>query len=157
DLVPIPFELRDSLEDTIRTLASRAHGKGLELACHIPPEVPDELVGDPVRLRQIIVNLVGNAIKFTHEGEVVVDVMVDGGSGMVDGRWLMVDGGQFGGDRSSPTDTPPSTIDHQPSTINHSPSTIPTAEVGLHFVVSDTGIGIPEEKQRSIFESFTQA
>ena len=76
DLDPIPFDLRESLDDTMRTLAKRAHDKGLELACRIAPEVPDCLVGDPVRLRQVIVNLVGNAIKFTERGEVVVSVEV---------------------------------------------------------------------------------
>ena len=75
-LDPIPFELRESLDDTMRTLAQRAHDKGLELACRIAPEVPDSLVGDPVRLRQVIVNLVGNAIKFTGRGEVVVAVTI---------------------------------------------------------------------------------
>jgi len=74
DLEIIPFELRDSLADTLRVLSGRAAEKGLELAYHIPPDVPDHLMGDPGRLRQIIVNLVGNAIKFTHEGEVLVDV-----------------------------------------------------------------------------------
>src|SRR5215470_12961926 len=68
----VVFKLRDALEDTIRVLAPRAHKKGLELACHIDPRVPNTLVGDPLRLRQIVVNLVGNAIKFTDEGEVVV-------------------------------------------------------------------------------------
>jgi len=75
-LDPIPFELRESLDDTMRTLAQRAHDKGLELACRIAPEVPDSLVGDPVRLRQVVVNLVGNAIKFTGRGEVVVAVTI---------------------------------------------------------------------------------
>jgi PAS domain S-box-containing protein len=74
DLDAVPFQLRDSLGDTMRTLALRAHKKGLELACHVLPDVPDGLVGDPNRLRQIIVNLVGNAIKFTDQGEVVVRV-----------------------------------------------------------------------------------
>ncbi len=77
DLEPIDFNLRDSLEGTVKTLALRAHNKGLELACHIPLEVPDKLVGDPGRLCQIIVNLVGNAIKFTEQGEVLVDVAVE--------------------------------------------------------------------------------
>jgi signal transduction histidine kinase len=74
DLEPIDFSLLDSLEGMIKTLAMRAHKKGLELACHIPPDVPDTLVGDPGRLCQIVVNLAGNAIKFTEEGEVVVKV-----------------------------------------------------------------------------------
>jgi signal transduction histidine kinase/DNA-binding response OmpR family regulator len=74
DLDPIDFSLRDNLGDTLKTLAVRAHQKGLELAAHILADVPDELVGDPIRLRQIVVNLVGNAIKFTEQGEVIVRV-----------------------------------------------------------------------------------
>jgi CheY-like chemotaxis protein/HPt (histidine-containing phosphotransfer) domain-containing protein len=73
----IGFQLRATLENTLRTLALQAHEKGLELACRIPPEMPDSLVGDPDRLRQIIVNLVGNAIKFTSRGEVVANVEVE--------------------------------------------------------------------------------
>jgi PAS domain S-box-containing protein len=73
-LDPAPFALRDSLDDTVRTLALRAQQKGLELACHIAPDVPDAVIGDLVRLRQVIVNLVGNAIKFTEKGEVIVHV-----------------------------------------------------------------------------------
>ena len=69
-----PFSLRESVGDALRTLAFRAHTAGLELACRIDPAVPDALVGDPTRLRQVIVNLVGNAIKFTARGEVVVTV-----------------------------------------------------------------------------------
>ena len=70
----VPFDLRDVVEDAVRLLASRAHEKGLELACRIAPDVPDALVGDPGRLRQVLINLVGNAIKFTEQGEVIVDV-----------------------------------------------------------------------------------
>ena len=73
----VDFGLRDSLEDTMKTLARRAHAKNLELACRIAPEVPDALFGDPGRLRQVVVNLVGNAIKFTGSGEVVVTVEID--------------------------------------------------------------------------------
>ena len=73
----VAFNLRDALEDTMRVLAPRAHQKGLELACHVTPDLPPVLVGDPLRLRQIVVNLVGNAIKFTEQGEVVLRVQVE--------------------------------------------------------------------------------
>jgi PAS domain S-box-containing protein len=73
----IEFKLSECLGDTLKSLAIRAHEKGLELACHLSPEVPEYLIGDPGRLRQIITNLVGNAIKFTEQGEVVVRVSVD--------------------------------------------------------------------------------
>jgi len=112
DLDDADFDLRESLGDTMTTLALRAHQKGLELACRVSPDVPEALIGDDRRLRQIIVNLVGNAIKFTGEGEVVLDVNM---AGQNDGV------------------------------------------VSLHFAVSDTGIGIPEEKQGLVFEAFAQA
>jgi signal transduction histidine kinase len=73
-LSPTPFSLRDSVGSTLQTLAVRAHARGLELACKISPDVPDALVGDEGRLRQILVNLVGNAIKFTEQGEVLITV-----------------------------------------------------------------------------------
>ncbi len=72
DLELIEFDLRDSVEQTIKTLALRAHQKGLELNCDIKPDVPERIIGDPTRFRQIIINLVGNAIKFTDQGEIVV-------------------------------------------------------------------------------------
>jgi PAS domain S-box-containing protein len=108
----IGFNLRDALEDTMRVLAPRAHQKGLELVCHIHSDVPDALVGDPLRLRQIVVNLVGNAIKFTEHGEVLLHV-------------------QAKSRRNGNTQ--------------------------LRFSVTDTGIGIPLEKQAVIFEAFSQA
>jgi CheY-like chemotaxis protein len=70
----IAFDLRYALDDTMRTLAPRAHQKGLELAWHVASDVPSALAGDPTRLRQIIVNLIGNAVKFTETGEVVLRV-----------------------------------------------------------------------------------
>jgi PAS domain S-box-containing protein len=75
ELDPSPFALRDAISETLQTLALRAHAKGLELACRIAPDVPDRVVGDVGRLRQVIVNLVGNAIKFTEHGEVIVTVV----------------------------------------------------------------------------------
>jgi two-component system, sensor histidine kinase and response regulator len=112
DLVPAEFDLREALGNTLRTLGLRAHQKGLELAGRIAPDVPDRLVGDAARLRQVLVNLVGNAIKFTERGEVVVQVEKQAEEG---------------------------------------------AEVVLGFLVADTGIGIPRDKQQLIFEAFAQA
>jgi PAS domain S-box-containing protein len=111
ELESIAFQLHDRVGDTVKALALRAQQKGLELACHIPPEAPATLTGDPGRLRQVLVNLIGNAIKFTERGEVLVDVAVDEKT---------------------------------------------EQDVVLHFAVSDTGIGIPQEEQGRIFEAFTQ-
>ncbi len=72
ELEKINFNLRTTIEDVVASLAQRAQDKGLELACLIHPDLMSELKGDPARLRQIIINLIGNAIKFTHQGEVVV-------------------------------------------------------------------------------------
>jgi two-component system sensor histidine kinase/response regulator len=100
------------LEGTLKAVALRADEKGLELLCEIAPDIPEIVNGDSARLRQIIVNLVGNAIKFTTKGEVALRVQTQGKEGR---------------------------------------------ELVLHFTVSDTGIGIPEEKQSVIFDPFTQA
>jgi PAS domain S-box-containing protein len=113
-LDPVPFDLHELLGETLKTLALRAHDKGLELTLRIAPGVPSAVVGDPDRLRQVVVNLVGNAIKFTAEGEVFVSVEPD-------------------------------------------EERLSRGEVALRFTVADTGIGIPEEKRRAIFEPFEQA
>jgi PAS domain S-box-containing protein len=81
DLERAPLDLRELLGDIMHSLAHRAHAKGLELACHVAPEVPERLLGDRGRLRQIVVNLVGNAVKFTDRGEVVLDVQLDSHTG----------------------------------------------------------------------------
>jgi CheY-like chemotaxis protein len=73
-LEKIPFDLLELVEDLGTCLALKSQKKGLELVCHVAPEVPRHVVGDPVRLRQILMNLVGNAIKFTEQGEVVLRV-----------------------------------------------------------------------------------
>jgi len=112
ELEEIPFSTRDHLAEVVKPLALRAEQKGLEVVCHVLPDVPSVIVGDPGRLRQVLVNLVGNAIKFTEHGQVLVQVGVESKS-----------------ERSSV----------------------------LHFVVSDSGIGIPEDKQKAIFEPFKQA
>jgi two-component system, sensor histidine kinase and response regulator len=112
ELDHVAFKLRDTLADTMKVLALRAQEKGLELASHFPGDVPDDLVGDPSRLGRIVVNLVGNAIKFTEHGEVVLRAKVE----KLEGDSLL-----------------------------------------LHFSVTDTGIGIPVDKQKKIFEAFAQA
>jgi CheY-like chemotaxis protein len=106
------FDLQDTLSNTMRALAPRADEKGLELTWETLPDLPARLVGDPGRLRQVLMNLVGNAIKFTERGE--VDLRVEIESQGED--WIT-----------------------------------------LHFCVTDTGIGIPREKQQRIFEAFMQA
>ena len=112
ELEQIDFNLRNTVEDIVKSMAYPAHKKGLELACRIHREIPVALVGDPGRLRQIVVNLVGNALKFTEKGEVVVEVKLE--------------------DENED-------------------------EAILHFLVKDTGIGIPRKKQKKIFEAFSQA
>jgi two-component system sensor histidine kinase/response regulator len=98
--------------DAAKLLALRAAEKGIELACHIMGDVPDMVLGDAGRLRQVLLNVLGNAVKFTAEGEVVLRVTVDSAN---------------------------------------------EGQVTLHFAVSDTGIGVPADKQRQIFQAFTQA
>jgi signal transduction histidine kinase/DNA-binding response OmpR family regulator len=108
----VPFELRSSLSGALKTLATRTSDKGLELLYDVAEDVPEVVVGDPTRLRQIVLNLVGNSIKFTDAGEVALRVQV-----------------------------------------------VSAAEDGvtLQFEVADSGIGIPEDKQRTIFDAFSQA
>ena len=78
ELEETEFEIRDLFRDTLKTLAVRADKKHLELSVRVSPEVPQTVVGDPTRLRQLIVNLVGNAIKFTEEGNIIVDAELEG-------------------------------------------------------------------------------
>jgi signal transduction histidine kinase/DNA-binding response OmpR family regulator len=112
DLDATEFNLRDTLETILKTLALRADEKGLELLGEVGPEVPEMVLGDASRLRQIVVNLIGNAIKFTSSGEVALRVRTKD----TDGKHCL-----------------------------------------LHFTVTDSGIGIPPEKLKLIFEPFTQA
>jgi signal transduction histidine kinase/CheY-like chemotaxis protein len=78
ELEQIDFAVRPVMGDTVKSLAMRAHQKGLELICDISPDVPEAIVGDPGRLRQVLANLVGNAIKFTRDGHVLVTMDVEG-------------------------------------------------------------------------------
>ncbi len=77
ELDPVSFGLRDTVQDSVKPMSVRAAQKGLELACHIDRDVPDYVLGDPLRLRQVILNLVGNAMKFTEHGEIVIRVQVE--------------------------------------------------------------------------------
>ena len=83
ELETIDFKLRSSIESALKTLAPRAHQKGLELNCSIDPDVPDALLGDPSRLRQILVNLIGNSLKFTEKGEINLGVQRESGDDAV--------------------------------------------------------------------------
>jgi signal transduction histidine kinase/DNA-binding response OmpR family regulator len=112
EMDPVPFNLRDEIEDTARMLAVKAHEKHLELLCDVRPDVPEYVVGDATRVRQVLVNLLGNAIKFTAQGEVELKVEMESRVG----------------DR-----------------------------VRLRFMVRDTGVGIPRDKQQIIFNAFSQA
>ena len=112
DLEEVPFDLRVTIEDVANSFAYRAEQKGLDFISFLAPDVPSQLIGDPARLRQIMVNLTGNSLKFTHEGELYVKgELVE----EIEGR------------------------------------------VKIRFSVKDTGIGIPEDRHATIFDSFTQA
>ncbi|MHC4878797.1 MAG: response regulator [Planctomycetota bacterium] len=93
ELDSIPFSVEDTIADTLKTLSMRAHAKSLELACYVDPDIPSCVVGDPGRLRQVITNLVGNAIKFTHRGEVVVGVELENRNESVVLRFFVRDTG----------------------------------------------------------------
>jgi len=99
----IPFSLRESLGDTMKTLALEAHRKGLEFAYEIRPDTPDALLGDPVRLGQIVLNLVGNAIKFTERGEVVMRVQPQSSDGAEVNCYFTVSDTGIGIDREKQT------------------------------------------------------
>ncbi len=107
-----PFSLRECVEDSLKPMGIRADENGVELLCDIQPDLPDYLIGDAGRLHQIIINLIGNALKFTREGEILLKI-----------------------ESTSMTQD----------------------QISLQISVSDTGIGIPEEKMKSIFEAFEQA
>ncbi|MFN3148452.1 response regulator [Bremerella sp.] len=135
DLESIDFSLRKRIGNAMQSIALKAAEKDLELACHILPDVPDMVIGDPGRLRQIVVNLVGNSIKFTEEGEIVVTVELAPDEEIE--RAKSVD--KIGEDTPTEADS------------------AKEPQVCLHITVRDTGIGIPPEKQQQVFEAFGQA
>ncbi len=126
DLEELPFSLRDALYQSLDIVAAKAHRKRLELICQIAPDVSDQWIGDSSRLRQVMVNLIGNAIKFTESGEILIRV----------GRAtpeVALGRRSFHGFPLSMLDSPL-----------------------LYFTISDTGIGIPPDKQSAIFSAFAQ-
>ena len=117
-----PLDLRQCVEDALDLLSAAAAQKNIELVCHIAPEVPESIIGDVTRVRQILVNLVSNAVKFTPKGEVEVKVNL------------------------------PEFKRRQPK----GPFPDSSRNITIHFAVRDTGIGIPMEKQKKLFDSFSQ-
>ncbi|TVQ96017.1 MAG: PAS domain S-box protein [Desulfovibrionales bacterium] len=130
----LDFDLYRVMDDLSRGMAPSAQKKGLEFVSTVDPDVPQLLRGDPVRLRQILTNLIGNAIKFTERGEVVVRVS----------RMMNDEGGVM-------NDEDPSDFRSQVSALSPSEN-----EVLLRFSVKDTGMGIPEEKIGLLFNKFSQ-
>jgi two-component system, sensor histidine kinase and response regulator len=130
ELEAIVFELPVLIEDTVALFAEQAQGKGLELVCFVHKDVPMAVRGDPARLRQVLINLLGNAVKFTHTGEVVVRV------------------GLAGHQTDSVSET---------GTALTTPLSSDEKSVRLHITVSDTGPGISSEAQPRIFQAFSQA
>tara|TARA_R110002049_G_scaffold2750_2_gene21533 strand:- start:342304 stop:345333 length:3030 start_codon:yes stop_codon:yes gene_type:complete len=148
ELETIPFSLRDVVGKTGRTLSLRSAEKGLELACRVAPEIPDRLLGDPGRLRQILMNLIGNAIKFTDHGEVAVDVSI------AEPRRRDADSRSHGVDsRSHGVDSRSRDAEPKPKAGRSENS----QRLRVMFRVRDTGVGIPKEKQAAVLEAFTQA
>jgi CheY-like chemotaxis protein len=124
----VGFDLRSTVADALKTLRLRAHEKGLELICDCAEEVPVRVIGDPVRLRQVLLNLVGNALKFTHSGQVVVSLTA-----------------------------PPLPARSQPPADAGEAGAHADRVVPVRVSVRDSGIGIAPDKLATIFESFSQA
>ncbi|HOO93584.1 MAG TPA: ATP-binding protein, partial [Opitutales bacterium] len=106
------FDICEVVESTLKSLSIKAYGKGLELAVRVAPDVPEKAMGDPLRIRQILVNLVGNAIKFTEKGHILIELKSE---------------------------------------------ILPDHALRLRIEVSDTGVGIPDDRMDAIFRAFEQA
>jgi signal transduction histidine kinase/CheY-like chemotaxis protein len=160
DLEDADFDLRATVEGVVQLLAEAAHAKGLELACLVYHDVPTAVRGDAARVRQILTNLVGNAVKFTERGEVVVRVrVVDAAAPEADTRAARANGADAraaGADGSAvgagtPVDAPAGAVD-SPRAPTGDGST-----VLIRCEVADTGIGIAPADRERLFESFSQA
>ena len=147
ELEMVEFNLFDLIEKMCEVMAFRAHTKGIEIICHIMPDVPTFFVGDPARLRQILVNLIGNAIKFTEKGEVVLTVSQQGTEAK--GQRSEEGGGQGATEKSQEEKG----FEESESPIRRYTDT----PIHLLFSIRDTGIGIPQEKLDAVFDKFTQA
>ncbi len=166
ELETLDFSLRSMLDDFAAMMAFKAEEKGLELICAVDPDVPDSLSGDPGRLRQILTNLVGNAVKFTEQGEVVVKVrMKEDNAGMLECRdagIVEVDDAISISDTVERTQTSEPIVLETQSFQHGLDSSIPASqhssipEITLLFTIRDTGIGIPEDKLGLLFQSFSQ-
>ena len=137
DLEEQPFELRSCVEESLDLVATKAAEKKLELAYLFAPGTPNQVVGDVTRLRQILVNLLGNAVKFTHSGEVMVSVTAQN----------LAEAGERGRgeERERGRRGEPVTCNLQPSSFYE-----------IQFAVKDTGIGIPKDRIDRLFKSFSQ-
>lgn len=147
----IDFALRETLGNAVNILSNEAHKKQLELLYEIRPDVPDALIGDPTRLWHVVINLIGNALKFTSRGEVVVLVELDDD---------INDGGALFEKHAASTCVTPSTeipADASETDDNCANLKQQNGSVGLRFTVRDTGIGIAADKRDRLFQPFAQA
>ena len=159
-----PFNLRDCIEESLDLLAHKAAEKNLELAYLIDPSVPKMIVGDVTRLRQILVNLIANAVKFTPQGEVVISVKArqlgrERGTGEPGSRGanLRQESAHFTDD---PTDDTKQSIcvgkSEEKAAIKNQKPKIKNLKYAIRFAVKDTGIGIPSDRIDRLFKPFSQ-
>ncbi|KAF8043034.1 hypothetical protein BT93_A1391 [Corymbia citriodora subsp. variegata] len=166
ELEKVPFDLRSVLDNVLSLFSGRSNEKGIELAVYVSDRVPDVVIGDPGRFRQIITNLVGNSIKFTHEGHIFVSVyLVEDGCSQHDFRDAEERSSNLVEDTSNKTFNTLSgfrVVDRRKSwehfrKLNHSDQTDGNESVEILVTVEDTGVGIAREAQSRIFTPFVQA
>ncbi len=147
ELEQTDFKIRDIIEDITALLAVSAATSQLELITNVAPEIPITLNGDPARLRQILYNLIGNAIKFTPRGQVVVKVE-SADMGEIDLKDQASDATEHNPAKAGAQTEPGETAPSEPRT--------PDSDILVRFAISDTGIGIPAEKIPMLFQAFSQ-